>query len=60
MSKKDDKFHLDISSIQRPAPRRSKRLIKEEEKKKKKEVIEVFILVILVVYLFKFTYIYFL
>ena len=41
MSRKDDKFHLDISSIQRPAPRRSKRLIKEEEKKK--EVIEVFI-----------------
>ena len=42
MNRKDDKFHLDISSIQRPAPRRSKRLNKEEEKKK--EVIEVFIL----------------
>ena len=44
MSRKDDKFHLDISSIQRPAPRMSKHLIKEEEEKKKKEVIEVFIL----------------
>ena len=43
MSRKNDKFHLDISSIQRPAPRRSKRLNKEEEEKKK-EVIEVFIL----------------
>jgi len=37
MSRKDDKFHLDISSIQRPAPRRSKRLNKKEEKKKKKK-----------------------
>jgi len=37
MSKKDDKFHLDIISIQRPAPRRSKRLIKKEKKKKKKK-----------------------
>jgi len=43
MSRKDDKFHLDISTIQRPAPRRSKRLIKKEKEKKKKEVIEVFI-----------------
>ena len=46
MSRKDDKFHLDISSIQCPAPRRSKRLNKKEEKKKEKEkeIIEVFIL----------------
>ena len=36
MSRKDDKFHLDISSIQRPAPRRSKRLNKEEEEEKKR------------------------
>jgi len=35
MSRKDDKFHLDIISIQRPAPKRSKCLNKEEEKKKR-------------------------
>ena len=44
MSRKDDKFHLDISSIQCPAPKRLKRLNKEEEKEKEKKVIEVFIL----------------
>jgi hypothetical protein len=34
-TRKDDKFHLDISSIQRPALRRSKCLIIKEEEEEK-------------------------